>query len=205
MSERFRVRRQTVPEEVTGPSFRCGQAARGLPRVLGAATLVAALVAAYQLPATRLVKASHARECVAAIGVLAAVWFVRTGRELHTVVTVGQGSMQLAMGTRRRRVSLESIESMVFRPPFADGRRWVPALVLADERGDAWRVPALLEGGAELVGELLTHAGRSDLRAWAQARKIEDRMSRAGQWVVVGYGVALAIVAAAVLLFLVRS
>lgn len=203
MSERFRIRREPLAEEVVGPSFRCAAAARWLPRVLGAAVLAAGLIAAYQLPPTRLVKASYARQCIMAIGLLAAFWVVRTGREVDVAVTVGERALEFSWGGRRRQVSFDALSSMVFRAPFASGRRWVPAMVLEDEHGESWRVPAFLEGGASFVTELLSRAQRNDLDAWAQARKLEDRMGRARQWVVGGYLASLAIVVTAALLFMV--
>lgn len=205
MSERFRIRREPAAEPVEGTAYRCGRAARGLPRILAGALLAAALIAAYQLPPTRLVKASFARQGVMAIGVLAAFWVVRSGRELSTTVVVGDEALEFRESSGRRVLRTERVVAMAFRPPFTANRRWVPALVLDEEEGDRWRIPALIENGDGLIAELLRRTGRNDLSAWVEARRLDDRMGRARQWVVGGYITAGAIVLAALYFFVVHT
>jgi hypothetical protein len=75
-------------------------------------------------------------------------------------------------------------------------------VTLLDRFDQLWRVPALLVDGRIWLERLLEHAGRDDLRAYADAHDLGARMERAGQRTVLGYSVAAAILVAAALFYL---
>jgi len=180
------------------PSFyRCGAAARWLPRVLAASVLAASVLAAFRFdPYDVLTAARHLRSLLAVLGAVLALWIVRKGGEVRTAFAVVGGELQLRHGTREYSLRLEDLERLSYETPFAQSRTWLPALVLRDRFGQAWRVSAFLDGGERFLENLLDAAGRSDLRSWAETLGLGEIMSRARRRVLIGYVAAGVILAA---------
>ena len=85
-----------------------------------------------------------------------------------------------------------------YDPAFGTRAGWMPAMVLVDVHGRRWRISAVVRNGQSLLEVILERAARHDLRAWAEARHLDARLGRARVFVVVGYVLAAAIVASAV-------
>jgi hypothetical protein len=162
-----------------GAVYRCPTAARWLPRALAAALLAAILVTALSVdPQGVLATWSRAfRGALAVAGAAAALWIVRRGGELRREVRVLDDALEFRDGKRLDRLPYADVAVLEFANSFGVGRSWLPALMVLDRKGRAWRVPSLIEAGDRLVGELLERAGRSDLEAWAAARNIERKMA----------------------------
>lgn len=177
------------------PSFyRCGLAARWLPRVLAAAVLVAAVLAAYGFDQHDVLSASkYLRNLVAVLGGVVALWIVRKGGEVRTAFAVGIEELLIRHGAREYSLRIEDIDRLAYETPFAQSRTWLSALVLRDRFGQAWRVPAFLSEGDRFVDELLARTGRSDLRAWADTLRLSEIMARTGRRVLIGYAASAAI------------
>jgi len=180
--------------------FRCGLAARWLPRVLAAAVLVAAVLAAFRFDPHEVLSASkYLRNLVAVLGGVIALWIVRKGGEVRTAFAIGGDELLVRHGAREYSLRLEDLDRLAYETPFAQSRTWLPALVLRDRFGQAWRVSALLDRGDRFVEDLLAGTGRNDLRAWAETLRLGEVMARAGRRVLVGYVAAAAILAAGLL------
>ena len=83
-------------DRVEPPAFRCGRAARWLPRVLAAAVLVAALLAAFRFdPESALEQSKLLRNLVAVLGGGLALWIVKTGAEVSR-----RSGYRISMGPR---------------------------------------------------------------------------------------------------------
>jgi len=178
--------------------FRCGAAARWLPRCLAAAILVGALLASYRVgPKAHAAGWSYAGPLVVVAGAAAALWILRKGAELRTGLVPVEEGLEFVDGRRRTLLRWKEIDSLSYAPPFSTGRYWLPAAVLGDRDGRGWRISALTSDGTELIGELLRRASRSDLDAWADALQLDRRMARPGRSVLCGYAVAAAVLSAA--------
>lgn len=181
--------------------YRCGLAARWLPRAIAASVLIASVLAAFRFdPYEALTASKHLRSLVAVLGAVLALWIVRKGSEVRTAFAVGRDELRVRHGAREYSLRLEDLERLAYETPFAQSRTWLPALVLRDRFGQPWRVSAFLDGGGRFVDELLDAAGRSDLRSWAETLRLREIMARAGLRVALGY-VAAAVILAAGLLY----
>jgi len=177
--------------------YGCGVAARWLPRVLAASVLVAAVLAAFRFDPYEVLAASrYLRNLLAVLGGALALWIVRKGAEVRTEFAVGEGELLLRHGSRSWSLRLPDLERLAYEPPFAQSRTWLPALVLRDRFGQAWRVSALLDGGDRFLEELLARTGRSDLRSWAETLRLGKIMARSGRRVAIGYLASAAVLAA---------
>jgi len=177
--------------------YRCGPAARWLPRALAAAVLVAAVLAAFRFdPYETLSASKYLRNLVAVLGAVLALWILRKGGEVRTAFAVGDSEILLRHGSREYALRLKDLDRLAYETPFAQSRTWLPALVLRDRFGQSWRVSALLTGGDRFLEELLARTGRSDLRSWAQTLRLGETMARSGRRVLIGYAASAAILAA---------
>lgn len=174
--------------------YRCSVAARWLPRALAAAVLVGAFLSAYRfdpdgvLPASRYLKV-----VVVAFGGALAMWVLRKGSEVRTVVSLKADELTFGYGAREFSLRIDDLDRFEFETPFAQSRTWLAALVLRDRFGQQWRVPAMLDRGDELVAELIGLSARNDLQAWAETLGLERRMGRFRSRVILGYVAAAAI------------
>jgi hypothetical protein len=189
----------TVEETV----FRGGTAARWLPRVLAAAVLVAALLAAYRFDPTDVLLASrYLRRGVAVVGAVLAWWILRKGTEARAVLALRAEELVFRYGAREYSLRHEDVDRLGYETPFAQSRPWLPALVLRDRFGQPWRISGLIDDGDKLLGELLRRTGRNDLQAWAETLNLQGVMARARRRVLIGYLVAAAIVVAGIVYYL---
>jgi hypothetical protein len=187
----------------TESSYRCGLAARWLPRTLAASVLVAGLLVAGRVDTDLGVPGARTLRGLLAVGAaVAALWILRKGGEVRLRVTAGAEG--LAFERRKQSLSLafDDIDGIRYEAPFGPSRFWLPAAVLVDRHGREWRLSALLRSGGRLVDEIVERSGREGLGTWATEHRVVKRMSRATFHVRVGYAVALAILLAAVLHFL---
>jgi hypothetical protein len=182
----------------SGRVYRCGAAARWLPRCLAAAILGGALLASYRFgPKTVQAGWTYAGPLVVIAGAAAGLWILRKGAELRIGLILSEGGLEFVDGGRRTLLRWQEIDSLSYAPPFSSGRYWLPATVLGDRDGRGWRISALMADGESLIGELLRRAGRSDLDAWADALQLERRMARPGLSIVGGYAAASVVLVAA--------
>ena len=181
-----------MPADAT---FRCGRAARWMPRVLGGSVLLATLLFAIDERGPGGTIERRVRQFVGIAGALAALVIVRSGGELRGSFRFAGRVLVVGVGRAESRLGLDSIERLDFAPPFSRPMVWLPATVLIDRSGVAWRVPALLDHGAEFVRELLERAARADLQGWAVERDLDRRMSRVWIRLWSGYLVAAGVVA----------
>jgi hypothetical protein len=171
--------------------YRCGVAARWLPRALAGSVLVAAMLLALRLlPASGVPGAREFRAGLVVLAAVAALWVVRKGGEARIEVGVGPMGLFLFRGPHRTDLSFEEVDGLRYEAPFGPSKSWVPAAVLTDRRGTAWRMSGFLEHGDDLIDELLELSGREDLRAWADALGIRRRMAGASRRVGLGYGIS---------------
>jgi hypothetical protein len=189
--------------ESDGRLYRCGATARWLPRILAAALLVSALLAADRLaPRVRLAGWGLFAPAVVLLGGLLALAVVRQGGEVRRTVRFSAGAVLFGEGKRRFELPFERIETLAWEPPFATRRRWVPALSLVDRDGRSWRIPAFIERGEQLIAELLRRSGRNDLAAWSEALRLASRLGRPARAVSIGYLVALVILVLGLVFYL---
>lgn len=178
--------------------YRCGAAARWLPRCLAAAILGGALLASYRFgPKTVQAGWTYAGPLVVIAGAAAGLWILRKGAELRIGLVLSEEGLEFVDGGRRTLLRWQEIDSLSYAPPFSSGRYWLPATVVGDRDGRAWRISALMSEGGSLIGQLLRRAGRSDLEAWADALQLERRMTRPGLSIVGGYTTAFVVLATA--------
>ncbi len=187
---------------MNAPSFRCGLAARWLPRILGGAVLAAATLAALRLdlqgdhPLL-----FHVRNFTALVGGLLALFIVRKGAEVRRVIEVDDDGLSFTYRSRTSVLRFEEITRLGYAGPFADGRNWLPAMLLHDRDRRSWRVPALVGEGERLLAIFLKNAGRSDLESWAEALALARRMASSGRRTAIGYTLAAAVLLAGLLYY----
>ena len=178
-------------------SFRCGPAARWLPRVLAAALLAAGTLAAFRMdPHGVLLGSSYLRNGVALAAGLFALWIVRKGTEVRMVVGVGDEDLIMSHGSRSFKLPYDRIDRLGYAAPFAATRNWLPALLIWDKERTCWRILSLLSDGDRLLRLLLEKTDRDDLAAWSETLKLERLMQRSGHRVAMGYILSAAILAA---------
>jgi hypothetical protein len=171
--------------------YRCGAAARWLPRVLGGAVLVTAMLVALRLlPASGVPGAREFRAGLVVLAAVVALWVVRKGGEARIEVGVGPNGLFLFRGPHRSDLAYDEIDGLRYDAPFGASKSWVPATVLTDRRGATWRLSGFLDRGERLIEDLLELSGRDDLRAWADALQIPRRMAGSSRRVGLGYGFA---------------
>ena len=179
--------------------YRCGAAARWLPRSLGGAVLVAATLMALEVDATVVRMLPFVRQLVMAAGALVAWLIVRGGAEVRVVFGLTREALVVGTETEGARLPLADVERLDWAPPFSGSLSWIPAAVLLDRNGTSWRVPALLDGGDAMIRELLARAGRHDLDTWAEVYRVAERMGRSRVRIRTGYGVVVALLVAGTL------
>jgi hypothetical protein len=199
------------PETEHGPSnavdgpdlYRCGAAARWLPRLLAASVLVAAVLAAFRFdPAQTLTASKYLRNLLAVFGGVLALWLVRKAVEVRAVLALGREELTFRYGAREFSLRLEDLDRVEYETPFAQSRTWLPALVLRDRFGQPWRVSAFLDHGDRFLEQLLVRTGRNDLRAWAGTLNLGTVMAGARRRVAIGYLFAAAFLVAGIAYYL---
>jgi hypothetical protein len=187
-----------VAERGAEPTYRCGSAARWLPRSLGGAVLLVMLLVAFDDRGSTGAVEGGVRRFLGFAGAVVALWIVRSGAELHATFRLIDRALVIARGRAESRLDLDAIERLDFAPAFSRPGIWVSAAVLVDRAGVGWRVPALLDGGAVFVRELVERAGRQDLRSWAEERDLARRMGRTRMRLWVGHGIATGVAASGI-------
>ena len=189
--------------EAGGTAYRCGSAARWLPRTMAVAVLVAGLLAVARVdPDAGVPGTGTFRILLVAAAAVAALWVVRKGAEVRLQVSLQTGALVFERGIHRVELPLDAIDAIGYEPPFGASRSWLPAAVLVDRDGDRWRLSALLGSGERLVEEIVGEGGRESLRAWASAHRVPERMARSALRVRIGYVAALAVALAPAALWL---
>jgi hypothetical protein len=187
---------------MTTGCFRCGLAARWLPRVLGGAVLAAVTLAALRLdlrgdhPFL-----THVRNFSVLFGGLVALWIVRKGAEIRRIFEVDDEGVTFIYRSRRAVLRFKDMVRLGYAAPFADSRNWLPAMLLHDRHRQVWRVPALVGEGDQLLSLLLEKAGRSDLESWAETLALARRMAGSRRRTAIGYALALAVLLSGLLYY----
>ena len=177
--------------------FESSSAARWMPRAIAGGVIAVATVWALDITAVQR-SGVMLRGLALAIGAYFALWALRTGSEVLTRVRLEGDRLWLDAPGRTRELRYAAIERVGWDGPCArSARQWLPAAVLFDEEGAAYRLPATLVDGETLVEEILQRAGREELRSWEEALAIKARMARPERVVAIGYTVAAAILIAA--------
>ncbi|MDX1388326.1 MAG: hypothetical protein R3344_04005, partial [Acidobacteriota bacterium] len=180
--------------------YRCGPAAVWLPRVLGGALLAAATVLVFGVdPGGSVPYSSLVKGLVLTVAAAGALWIVRRGSEVRLEFGIGPSGLRLASRRRMLELPWKSIETLDYDPPLGTRSGWIPAMVLVDDRGRRWRIPAVVRDGPGLLEGILVRTARHDLRTWAEARRLRRRLERARAFVASGYVLAAAIVASSFL------
>ncbi len=182
--------------------YRCNLAARWLPRVLAAAILIGALVAGYRLADTAM--GARFRFVLVGSAALIALFVVRAGAEVRLAIRPQAEGLAFRLGRARSLLRYDRIDSLRFEGPFASGLRWIPTVVLISNRGDSWRIPALIADGEGLIDDLIRLSGREDLASWVDALGLKQRFRRVRSTLLAGYGAAAAIAAAGIVFYLRR-
>jgi hypothetical protein len=186
-----------------GIVFRCSGAGRWLPRVLAAAVLIAAVLAAFRFdPGTVLTASKYLRSLVAVLGGALALWIVRKGAEVRVVLVLSEEELLFRYGSREYALRLEDLERLSYETPFAQSRTWLPALVLRDRFGQPWRISAFISRGERLLEEILRRIDRSDLQTWSETLQLPKLLSRSRHRVLIGYIAAAAILIVGVAYYL---
>jgi len=189
--------------ESAGALYYCGVTARWLPRILAAALLISALLAAERLaPQVRAAGWGLFAPAVVLLGGLLALAVVRQGGEVRRTVRFSAGAVLFREGKRRFELPFDRIESMAWEPPFAVRRNWIPAVSLVDRDGRSWRIPAFIERGDQLIAELVHRSGRNDLAAWSEALRLASRLGRPARAVSIGYLVAATVLGLGLVFYL---
>ena len=190
-----------MPEK--GP-YRCGSAARWLPRALAGSLLVSALLVAYRFdPYTEFQFVRVFRIALILFGAWAALWILKSGAEVRLEVLFDTRRIWFGRPPGAPHLEFSEIERLDYHPPFSGSRaRWLPAAILLGRDGKLRRVPALVKNGDLLVKELLERSGRSDLASWAESLHLMRRMERSALNIAVGYLLAALILAAALYSYL---
>jgi hypothetical protein len=147
---------------------------------------------------------SHARTLVILMGAAFALGIVRSGGMVRAEFSLTHEALRLRVGRHERELPYEQIVSMIYETPFVKPREWLPALVLIDRFGKRWRVPSLLADGARFVTDLTEAAARDDLRSFASAHDLRDKMAATRGRLMWGYSLALALIFAALLFVAIR-
>jgi hypothetical protein len=183
--------------------YRCGTAARWLPRLLAASVLTAAVLAAFRFdPAQTLTASKYLRNVLAVFGGVLALWLVRKAGEVHAVLVLGREELTFRYGEREFSLRLGDLDRVEYETPFAQSRTWLPALVLRDRFGQPWRVSAFLENGDRFLDQLLVRTDRNDLRAWAETLNLRAVLARSRRRVAIGYISAAAFLVAGIAYYL---
>lgn len=194
---------QSLDPRLLEVAFRCGAAARWLPRTLAAAMLVSAMLVAYRFdPHRSMTFAREIQALVVVVGAALGLWIARTGSELRLTVRAERERLELSYGRQASTVRFDDIERLAFEAPLGAARRLWPATLLIDRAGREWRLPALLRDGDRLIEALVANSGRDDLAAWVDSLKLRQRMAHSGALTATGYGLAVLAVAAALLFYL---
>jgi hypothetical protein len=167
-----------------------------MPRVLGGAVLAAAAIVHLSLE-PHAVFSGTVKGVLVVAAAAGALWLVRAGSEARMEVAVEADRIKLGGRGRYVELAIREIEALDYDPPFSSTRRWLPALVLIDRRDRRWRIPASIEGGEAMVGEIVERSGQDRLRAWADARRIVPRMAASRWFTAAGYAAAVGLVVAA--------
>jgi len=175
---------------------RCGIAARWMPRVLGGAVLAAGAIVNWSLEPYA-VFSGMVKGALVVAAAAAALWLVRAGSEARMEIAVEEDRIRLGARGRYVELAIHDIEALDYDPPFSSARRWLPAIVLVDRRDRRWRIPASVEGGAAMLGEIVERSGQDRLRAWADARRLARRMAMSRWFTASGYVAAAGLVVAA--------
>jgi hypothetical protein len=164
--------------------------------------LVAATLAALRLDLqSDLPFLSHIRNFLILAGGLLALWLVRKGAEVRSVVEVDEEGLTFSHGRRRLFLGFEKIVRLGYAAPFADSRNWLPAMLIHDRDRQVWRVPALVGDGDQLLDQLLEKSGRSDLESWAETLALARRMAGSSRRITIGYAIAAAVLLAGLLYY----
>lgn len=187
---------------MTGACFRCGLAARWLPRALGGACLAAATLAALRLDLQgEHSLLTHVRNFSVLFGGVVALWIVRKGAEVRRVLEVDDEGVAFIYRSRRSLLRFTDMVRLGYAAPFADSRNWLPAMLIHDRHRQVWRIPALVGGGDLLLERLLRKSGRSDLESWAETLALARRMAGSGRRIAIGYALAGAVLLAGLLYY----
>jgi hypothetical protein len=174
--------------------YGCGVSARWLPRAVAAAVLVTAMLAAFRIGGAGGPLLTMVQRSVVVAGAFLGLGVLRKGSEVRCRFGLTRDALTVVVGSRHYRLELADIQRLDYAAPFAGTLSWLPAAVLVDKNGRNWRVPAVVDGGDELLAELLRSVDRHDLDSWAEVYRIVPRMGRYALRIRVGYGVAAAIV-----------
>jgi hypothetical protein len=118
------------------------------------------------------------------------LWIVRGGAEVHFTYAPEPERLVVRSGRHEREVAFMDVTAVRFDAPLQTFRRWIPTVVLLDRFEIAWRIPAFIDDGEELLEEVLRRVDRDEVRMWVEARGVGRSMRRAGWMVPVGYVVA---------------
>ena len=188
------------PAGAEGTPYRCGSAARWLPRALAGSIVASVLPVIQRIDAASGIpglKMFHGGLIL--VAGLVGFWVLRRGGELRMAVEVRDDRLVFRAGSKRAELRFSDIETLRYDAPFAVTRTWLPATVLIDRRGTCWRLSALLPRGQRLIEQILEHSGREDLSTWAAALNVRERMALGGRRIGVGYvGVALILLTGAI-------
>lgn len=179
-------------------TYRCGAAARWLPRALGGAVLLALTLMGLEVSPEIVRILPLVRQLVVAAGALSALLIVRHGAEVRHVFGLAPDAMVVGHERTGARLEYADLARLDWSPPLSGSLAWIPAAVLVDRQGKAWRVPALLSEGDEMMRGLLARARRDDLDEWAAAYRIVERMARYRLRIRIGYAVTTAVAAVGV-------
>lgn len=181
-------------------SYRCSAAGVWLPRTLAAATLVAAMLISTRIDSGVIGSAGYARGAIVALAGFLGLIIIRTGAWAGAIYRIHDDRLEVCFSAKdRRELPFEQINSLTYDVSFARRRQWLPAMILVDRFGVAWRVPSLLDRGDQFVRDLLELCGRDDLASFASAHRLEARMAGHRKRILFGYAVAGVIVVAAAL------
>ena len=159
--------------------WRCSTAAIWLPRVLAGVVLIVAYIMSRTMDPGDLYQGSSLyRGLSVVIGTLIALWILKQGAVVRWTVQVGPLGVIFQAGNKSNQLEYRDITTIDYHWPFSAGRHWVPAVVLEDRFGGRWRIPSFIDGGSELLQQLLEATGRTDLTVWAEARDIGTSMGR---------------------------
>ena len=170
---------------------RCTSGGIWMPRLLAGAVLVTAVIASRTMDPDELFSSSQVyRGLVMVLGGIIALWVLKDGGIVRWSVQAGDQGLIFRSGRKENVLEYRDIVHIDYHLPFSAGRHWLPALVLQDRLGTSWRIPSFITDGSGLVAELLERADRSELDAWADARRVSQRMGKSAGSLRFWYGVA---------------
>ena len=176
-------------------------AARWLPRTLAAAVMIASTILSARIyTGVAGTGWSHSRTLVILAGAACALVIVRSGGMVRAEFSLTKEALRLRIGKHTLELPYELIVSLTYETPFVRPREWLPAMVLTDRFGKRWRVPALLTDGETFVTDLTRAVGRDELRSFASAHRLTNRMAASRGRLIWGYSLALGLVLAAIVL-----